>query len=757
MGRESFFYISVSVVTNFVVLNLFIALLLDQVKLATVHKWKISNAIAKGSTAIDAAVRFVKRKRRTFLGLRTGNKIVPTEANENKSSGSNKQTSSESARNLEHNIRASRQLQVRDWDAQTEAESECSETEISDTPSVAEEPLGQVKKSVSDTWKQESKEYWRQVSSRHSVLGMLGRHRAADAVHNAAQDNSELNIDSEDWEQMQSCWRRNAMGIISHPAYQVVALGFILWSCTALMFEDVNIHDNHELQNTLYTFDVIFAVYFPLEVVLVMSAIGVGRYFRSFWNWLDLILAAIAIAIAWASVALSVGAHGVGLTSLRVLRAFRPLRVVSHFDGARRVVDSLVGALPGISNVFFVCVLFWLVFSIAGVNLFGGQFYKCVDENGYTLAHTVVADKTACNAADAALNYRWVNSLVTFDTVFDGMLALFQYATLEGWIEVMQDAVDSAGIDQQPIRENRPVAYVFFVIFMIVGSFFVLNLFVGAIVDSYNTRKFALLDAKKLDPALIPRVRRTAIVMDRNPSPETAAAARRVVNMNPVLVVRPPGPSQKFRRRMYQIAVSSKFEHLTMVVVLVNFVVLSCEHWNQPSEMSTVLLGFEWMFAIYYALEAAIKIAAFKKLYFHSHWNIFAFTVAVLSFGTLASSLALKENCSNCHWSGVGQAFRALRVLRLTRAMQWTAGILRLTKVFVRSFRELLHVGLLLLVSQLIFSSIAMALFKDLKRNGSFNQLVNAVRIHPLTPLFDQVQRANPVRSVFYKMPGRQK
>ena len=66
------------------------------------------------------------------------------------------------------------------------------------------------------------------------------------------------------------------------------------------------------------------------------------------------------------------------------------------------------------------------------------------------------------------------------------MLSLFIIATAEGWIEIMNDGVDSVGIGKEPIMENSPGWCVFFVIFILIGSFFILNLLVGVIIDSFN-------------------------------------------------------------------------------------------------------------------------------------------------------------------------------------------------------------------------------------------------------------------------------
>lgn len=90
------------------------------------------------------------------------------------------------------------------------------------------------------------------------------------------------------------------------------------------------------------------------------------------------------------------------------------------------VISSLFHAIPGIANVLLVCLVFWLIFSIMGVNLFGGKFYKCVDARGVKYDASVVANKSTC----LARGDRWINSNVNFDNSGNGFLALLQVVSL---------------------------------------------------------------------------------------------------------------------------------------------------------------------------------------------------------------------------------------------------------------------------------------------------------------------------------------
>nr|CAD7394212.1 unnamed protein product [Timema cristinae] len=282
--------------------------------------------------------------------------------------------------------------------------------------------------------------------------------------------------------------------------------------------EDVHLQYRPILQDILYYMDKIFTVIFFLEMLIKWLALGFKKYFTNAWCWLDFVivmLSLINLAATWA------GAADIpAFRSMRTLRALRPLRAVSRWEGMRVsiqggveeglerhesknvsfttkiviitvygvfqvVVNALVQAIPSIFNVLLVCLIFWLIFAIMGVQLFAGKYFKCVDLNLTTLSHEIIPDKNACIAE----NYTWLNSAMNFDHVGKAYLCLFQVATFKGWIQIMNDAIDSREIGKQPIRETNIYMYLYFVFFIIFGSFFTLNLFIGVIIDNFNEQK----------------------------------------------------------------------------------------------------------------------------------------------------------------------------------------------------------------------------------------------------------------------------
>jgi len=88
-------------------------------------------------------------------------------------------------------------------------------------------------------------------------------------------------------------------------------------------------------------------------------------------------------------------------------------------------VNALIQAIPSIFNVLLVCLVFWLIFSIMGVNLFSGKYGRCLDAYDDVLPHSVVNNKSECELM-AAFNYSWHVPDISFNNVLIGYLSLLQ-------------------------------------------------------------------------------------------------------------------------------------------------------------------------------------------------------------------------------------------------------------------------------------------------------------------------------------------
>ncbi|XP_017482425.1 PREDICTED: sodium channel protein 60E [Rhagoletis zephyria] len=380
-----------------------------------------------------------------------------------------------------------------------------------------------------------------------------------------------------------------------------------------------------------------------------------------------------------------------------------PQKCYDQWQGMRIVVNALMYAIPSIFNVLLVCLVFWLIFSIMGVQFFGGKFFKCLDDDGELLPVTEVNDRAEC----IKQNYTWINSKITFDHVGMGYLALLQVATFEGWMEVMADAVDARGVDLQPQREANLYAYIYFVIFIVCGSFFTLNLFIGVIIDNFNMLK------KKYEGGVLE-------MFLTESQKHYYTAMKKLGRKKPQKVIK--RPINHFLAMFYDLSNSRRFEIAIFVLIFLNMLTMGIEHYNQPHSVFFILEVSNAFFTTVFGLEAIVKIIGLRYHYFTVPWNVFDFLLVLASiFGILMEDIMIDLPISPTLLRVV-RVFRIGRILRLIKAAK---GIRKLLFALVVSLPALFNIGALLGLITFIYAILGMSLFGHVKLQGALDDMVN--------------------------------
>jgi hypothetical protein len=182
------------------------------------------------------------------------------------------------------------------------------------------------------------------------------------------------------------------LGVVDTPAFEWFILVLIFASSVTLCFEDIHLDESPDLKSVLYWTNLAFSIIFIIEMLLKWIALGFHKYFTSFWTLLDFLIVFVSLF----SLLIEENENLRVLRSLRTLRALRPLRAISRWQGMRIVVNALMYAIPSIFNVLLVCLVFWLIFSIMGVQFFRGKFYKCLDQFGEMLPTNVRKSLPSC-------------------------------------------------------------------------------------------------------------------------------------------------------------------------------------------------------------------------------------------------------------------------------------------------------------------------------------------------------------------------
>jgi voltage-gated sodium channel len=219
--------------------------------------------------------------------------------------------------------------------------------------------------------------------------------------------------------------RDRAGAFVDGPRTQIVITGLILLNALTLGLATAPAVTDR-FGDLLYAVDAAIIVCFVAELATRMFARG-WRFFLSGWNIFDFFVVGVTLIPATGN-----------LSVLRTLRVLRVLRLVSVVPAMRKVVNALLMALPGLGSIGALLLLVFYVGAVMATQMFGDRFPQ------------------------------W------FGTIGESMYSLFQIMTLESW---------SMGI-VRPVMEVFPYAWAFFVPFILLTSFAVLNLFIAIIVDA---------------------------------------------------------------------------------------------------------------------------------------------------------------------------------------------------------------------------------------------------------------------------------
>ncbi|XP_075384990.1 sodium channel protein type 1 subunit alpha isoform X4 [Tenrec ecaudatus] len=499
--------------------------------------------------------------------------------------------------------------------------------------------------------------------------------------------------------------RRTCFRIVEHNWFETFIVFMILLSSGALAFEDIYIDQRKTIKTMLEYADKVFTYIFILEMLLKWVAYGYQTYFTNAWCWLDFLIVDVSLVSLTAN---ALGYSELGaIKSLRTLRALRPLRALSRFEGMRVVVNALLGAIPSIMNVLLVCLIFWLIFSIMGVNLFAGKFYHCINTTtGDMFDISEVNNHSDCQKLiERNETARWKNVKVNFDNVGFGYLSLLQVATFKGWMDIMYAAVDSRNVGLQPKYEESLYMYLYFVIFIIFGSFFTLNLFIGVIIDNFNQQKkkfggqdiFMTEEQKKYYNAM-----------------------KKLGSKKPQKPI--PRPGNKFQGMVFDFVTRQVFDISIMILICLNMVTMMVETDDQSEEMTNILSRINLVFIVLFTGECVLKLISLRHYYFTIGWNIFDFVVVILSIvGMFLAELIEKYFVSPTLF----RVIRLARIGRILRLIKGAKGIRTLLFALMMSLPALFNIGLLLFLVMFIYAIFGMSNFAYVKREVGIDDMFN--------------------------------
>ncbi|EOB08161.1 Voltage-dependent L-type calcium channel subunit alpha-1C, partial [Anas platyrhynchos] len=379
--------------------------------------------------------------------------------------------------------------------------------------------------------------------------------------------------------------------IVNDNIFTNLILFFILLSSISLAAEDPVRHLSFRNQ-ILFYFDIVFTVIFTIEIALKMTAYGAflhkGSFCRNYFNILDLLVVSVSlISFGIQSSAINV------VKILRVLRVLRPLRAINRAKGLKHVVQCVFVAIRTIGNIVIVTTLLQFMFACIGVQLFKGKLYSCTDSSKQTAAECrgyYITYKDGEVNQPMIQPRSWENSKFDFDNVLTAMMALFTVSTFEGWPELLYRSIDSHMEDVGPIYNHRVEISIFFIIYIIIIAFFMMNIFVGFVIVTFQEQGEQEYKNCELDK-------------NQRQCVEYALKAR---------PLRRYIPKNQYQYKVWYVVNSTYFEYLMFVLILLNTICLAMQHYGQSCMFKEAMNILNMLFTGLFTVEMVLKLIAFK-------------------------------------------------------------------------------------------------------------------------------------------------
>ncbi|CAH0731482.1 unnamed protein product, partial [Brenthis ino] len=486
----------------------------------------------------------------------------------------------------------------------------------------------------------------------------------------------------------------------------------ILASSLMLAMEDpVGGKGSEAWSETLRKIDYFFTAMFTIELLLKLITYGFilhkDAFCRSAFNLLDLLVVIVSLISASGSSNVSF------IKILRVFRVLRPLRAINRAKGLKHVVQCVIVAIKTIGNILLVTNLLQFMFAVMGVQMFKGKFYRCTDITKMTSVECQGSYLVYENGELEIKDREWVKNKFNFDNVLSGMLTLFTVSTFEGWPGLLSVSMDSNKERHGPVENSRPLVAFFYISYIIVIAFFMVNIFVGFVIVTFQKEGEQEFKDCELD-----KNQRNCIEFALKAKP-----VRRYI------------PKRRIQYKTWWFVTSQRFEYVIFFFIVLNTVALMMKYHDAKYEYKRALDYLNMLLTTVFMLEFVFKLAAFRfKNYFGDAWNTTDFILVVgsiidivvtqvnenkpidtMEYPIKISPEQHKESSSNLlKYITFFRLFRAMRLIKLLsrgeriRTLLWT---------FIKSFQALPYVALLIVLLFFIYAVVGMQLFGRIRED----------------------------------------
>ena len=432
-------------------------------------------------------------------------------------------------------------------------------------------------------------------------------------------------------------------------------------------------------------------------------------------------------------------------TYVEMLQSMAPMMSLVRHRGLRKIFGAFKSALPLIAVVSVPIVFLMGILGFIGVEIFGqGQLMQCMPLPDSLVAHQLdekfpdsYCEGGTCNPSRtvgntylddseyASLNQtecydaqkngafvEWKAPPFGFDNAFEGVITLLKAATA-GVMPIQNVAIMVTGPGMAPELVSPNHAKMFFVVFHIIFTFFLLNLFIGVMSTSFS---------KSTGTMVVTTLQRRWVQC--NNMIQTFAPHDDEHNENKPM---PGDPFFLIRLRFYDFVTDRRFKLTTSLVIVLNCTILLLFHYPAIDSMvTTVIHNLDYGFLAFYFVEMIAKIIGFGPGgYFSQGWNVFDFSLVAISIFSAFSGEP----------SGI-ESLRVLRSLRVFLLAQHMTGLMSMIDTVLKCIVPALTIAAIMSVFLFLYSIAGMTLFGDAgidhdyyNKTNNFNGFLNTLQL----------------------------
>jgi Ion transport protein len=438
---------------------------------------------------------------------------------------------------------------------------------------------------------------------------------------------------------------------------------------------DQQTYNNLQLINEFFTF------FFITEIILKILGLGIKKFLRDFMNYLDTVVVCLSLmeilVIAGGSSAIS------AFRVIRVFRVFRIMKLFRYLKSMNHIIKLISKSFPNVIYVFLLLLLFLIIFTLLGMQLFGGAFNFSAATGGLPRQN--------------------------FDTFHWAFVTTFQLLSTENWNNILTSSLRSTA---------GPASCLLLITWVILGNYILLNLFLAIMLENFSgdDAQDSILVIDGLKTANTKIQKKLRIIENFNDSESEISnqdANPRFTIFDKIECERSYYIFSKtniIRIFFSKICNSPYFDYFILAVIMINCIKLVIDTYTY--DLPTDSVGYVWstdidtIFTLVFGAEFLVKSISMGFIgddlsYMSNNWNRLDFTVVVISvIDLIVSSINIP----------IIKAFRLLRVVRPLKLIKHNYTMKIVTMALIKSLVSLVNITIVILIIFLMYAILGVSL-----------------------------------------------